>query len=335
MKIGIPCGLLYYSFYLLWKTFFEDLGAEVVISGGTNKSILNYGVKTCVDEACLPVKIFHGHVMELRNKVDCIFIPRIVSISKNEYICPKFCGLPEMIKNSVPNLPVIIDTTIDIRRTTGTIESSLMSAARLITKDRARVMRAYYNALLRHRVFEENLKSTGDFERSLDKLNIKTKDNRRKIGILGHPYNIYDDFANMGIRNKLIFQGFMPITPEMVNEDKINLNASKMPKRHFWTFGRKILGTGLTFLEEKNVDGIIYLSSFGCGIDSLMEDYIERYIRRERSIPYMKITLDEHSGEAGVDTRLEAFMDMVKWREDYESNISPYGGSICGNKRFS
>ena len=63
------------------------------------------GAQYCVDEACLPVKVFHGHVCYLKDKCDLLFIPRIMQLYKDEYICPKFCGLPEMVINSIPGLP--------------------------------------------------------------------------------------------------------------------------------------------------------------------------------------------------------------------------------------
>src|SRR5665647_918613 len=108
LRIGIPKALLYYRYFPLWKAFFEELGHEVVPSSSTNNSILNNGVKNCVDDACLPIKLFHGHVMDLIDRVDKIFIPRLISIEPGEFICPKFIGLPEMIKNSVPGNPNLL-----------------------------------------------------------------------------------------------------------------------------------------------------------------------------------------------------------------------------------
>ena len=98
-KVGIPRGLFYYQFYPLWRSFFEELGAEIIVSDNTTRKILDDGVKKCVDEACLPVKVFYGHIASLKDKVDYLFIPRYTSISKKEYICPKFGGLPDMIKH--------------------------------------------------------------------------------------------------------------------------------------------------------------------------------------------------------------------------------------------
>jgi len=86
------------------------LGLEVVLSSPTNKEILKQGLEFCVDDACLPIKIFHGHVADLIGKVDMIYIPRIISIEPKEYICPKFLGLPDMIRNSISNIPHIVDT---------------------------------------------------------------------------------------------------------------------------------------------------------------------------------------------------------------------------------
>ena len=95
MLVGIPKGLLYYNYYPFYQRFFTELGAEIIVSPDTNKQILNDGIKYCVDEACLPVKIFHGHVSYLKDKCDVILLPRIIQIRKREYICPKFCGLPD------------------------------------------------------------------------------------------------------------------------------------------------------------------------------------------------------------------------------------------------
>jgi predicted nucleotide-binding protein (sugar kinase/HSP70/actin superfamily) len=56
--------------------------------------------------------------------------------------------------------------------------------------------------------------------------------------------------------------------------------------------------------------------SFGCGVDSFVCDLAERKVRRSRDMPFIILTIDEHSGEAGLDTRLEAFVDMIRWRKN-------------------
>ena len=110
MRIGIPNGLLYPDFKVLIETFFAELGREIVVSPVTNRAILDLGVNCCVDEACLPIKVFHGHVRWLSEygRCDMIFIPRIMRLRKNESICPKFCGLTEMVRYSIPDIPPLI-----------------------------------------------------------------------------------------------------------------------------------------------------------------------------------------------------------------------------------
>ena len=93
----------------------------------------------------------------------------------------------------------------------------------------------------------------------------------------------------------------------------------------FWNYGRRAVGAVTYLLKETNIHGIIFLSSFGCGIDSFVSDIIQRYVKTT-NIPYVKLTLDEHAAEAGLNTRLEAFMDVVNWRcKEYEADFSPHG----------
>lgn len=116
VRVGIPRALLYYNFYPFWKTFLTELGAEVIVSPPTNRHILSDGVKYAVDEVCLPVKIFFGHVISLKDKVDYLFIPRIASIEKKFFICAKFWGLPDVIRNSLEDIPPLLNTDIDLNR---------------------------------------------------------------------------------------------------------------------------------------------------------------------------------------------------------------------------
>ncbi len=104
-------SIIYYG-----KNFFKSLNGEILISPNTNKEILDRGISTCVDEACLPVKVFHGHVDYLKDKVDYLFIPKFISIYKMEYCCPKHLGLTDMVRHSIENLPEIIEPIINLRK---------------------------------------------------------------------------------------------------------------------------------------------------------------------------------------------------------------------------
>jgi predicted nucleotide-binding protein (sugar kinase/HSP70/actin superfamily) len=129
----------------------------------------------------------------------------------------------------------------------------------------------------------------------------------------------------MELISKLSSYGAEVITPEFIDEDILESKSESIHKRMFWTFGKRVICSTLHFIERGDVDGIIYLMSFGCGVDALISDLSERYVRRGGNIPFLLLTIDEHSGEAGFNTRLEAFIDMVIWRMKNEGNISAHG----------
>lgn len=332
-KVGIPKGLFYYKYFPLWKTFFEELGAEVVVSKNTTKKTLDEGIKFCVDDVCLPIKIFYGHVLDLRDKVDYIFIPKLVSVSKNEYICPKFSGLPDMIKHSISDIPKIIDTEINLRKSKSNVLSGIYEIGGYFTNNSQQIKKAYNKALIQHSIYKEEIKKGRLPNEIIDKKltliekkrDFENKEDNLNIALVGHVYNIYDNYINMNLVQKLKNQNVELITIDMIDEDIINKKVSSLNKRMFWNFGRKGLGSSIYLSERKDIDGIIYIMSFGCGIDSFISDLAERKIRKIDNIPFIVLNIDEHSGEAGMDTRIEAFIDMVKWRKKNENDISAHG----------
>lgn len=292
MIVGIPKGLLYYKYHPFVQTFFMELGAEIITSSDTNKKILDEGVKYCVDEACLPVKVFHGHISSLKDKCDIIVIPRIMQVRKREYICPKFCGLPEMIMNSIPALPKTITEPI-YATSRKKLYSWSKKAGSIITEDKVRIKKAFKKALDEQKKY---------------KLGILNENYKLRVAIMGHPYNIYDNFMNMNIVKKLNKLGVGVITEEYIEDDQIDREVKDLYKRPFWTFARNSYGFAVNSSKEKHVDGIIYISSFACGIDSVVVELIKDRIG---DFPFMILKIDEHTGEAGLDTRIEAFVDML------------------------
>lgn len=306
MKVGFPKGFLYFKYYPFFKNFFNELGAEIITSEDTNKKILDEGVKYCVDEACLPIKIFHGHVASLRNKCDVMLIPRIMQIRKREYICPKFCGLPEMILNTIPDVPRAI-TAPFYAVSESKLYSFAMEAGQEITSSKTAIKRAFKTAI---------------FEQNKFKTRIKNENYSINVALVGHPYNLYDNFINMNLVKKLNNLGVGVITEESINDELIDNEVKKLYKRPFWTFARNSYGFAVHSHKNKLVDGIIYISSFACGIDSVIVELIKDNIGES---PFMILKVDEHTGEAGLDTRIEAFVDMLERRVLIENNTSSLG----------
>lgn len=331
IKVGIPRGMFYYDYYPLWKEFFNNLGVEVITSPRTNKNILNKGIETCVDEACLPIKVYHGHVDYLKDKVDYIFIPRLTSIYKKEYNCPKHLGMAEMIKNNIDGLPEIIDSNLNLRESDRNIKKAALVTGRCFEESTKKIYKAFKDAYNKYNKYTEMITAgviplniVEKYDDSSFIRKIKNDSYGRRILLVGHFYNTYDQYINMDLANKLNKTGYDVVTVEMVEEEKSRKYASKLPKRMFWTHGQRIIGGAFSLIEERTVSGVIYISAFGCGLDSVLIDLIERKAKEE-SMPFTLLTIDEQTGEAGINTRIEAFTDMLEWRDNHEDNIPTYG----------
>lgn len=356
-KVGIPRALFYYKFYPFWTTFFNELGVETVVSEKTTKKILDDGVKSCVDEACLAIKVFYGHVLNLKDRVDYLLIPRFTSISKREFICPKFGGLPDMIRNTVSGLPEIIDTEVKMYKDERNSFYSAYETGKIFCSSKSKISCAYKNALSEYRKFRswqkngnldvelyqtgiagekfQGFSTTGEQDKKLKK-NSEKQDcglmgQNLRIALIGHVYNVYDSFVNMDLLKKLKNMGVQVETPEMYSRGELAKNTRVLRKRLFWNFGTTAMGYTLELLRRRDIDGIIYLMAFGCGIDSFICDLAERKIRNNSNIPFIVLTIDEHTGEAGLNTRLEAFVDMIRYKKakgDGKISIASYAGAI-------
>ncbi len=312
MKIGIPRGLLYSKYHAFAKTFLEELGAEIVVSPETGKQILDEGVRLCVDDACLPMKVFHGHVSWLKTRCDAILIPRFIGIREKEYICPMFCGLVEMVSNSIADLPRLIDTPVYSTDRDRLYEWAKKTGA-FVTRDENLIAEAFGKALS---------------EQARSKPGFSGDGYAYKAGLIGHIYNISDRFVNMDLINKLNALGIGAVTSDVIDRAEIDAEAQRLYKKPFWSFARDYYGAAATMCRAGMVHGIIYLSSFSCGIDSVVIELIKNEIG---DFPFMVLKLDEHTGEAGFNTRLEAFSDMLKRRIEIGNHLPSYGKCrACG-----
>ncbi|HZK87157.1 MAG TPA: acyl-CoA dehydratase activase-related protein [Syntrophomonas sp.] len=328
-RVGIPQGLFYHYYYPLWKTFFEDLGAQVISSGPTNREIVERGIATAVDETCFPVKVYFGHVKRLCDlELDYIFLPRLVSVETRSYICPKFMGVPDMIKAAIPDLPPVIDMLVDLSKNRNVFNSEVLRVGKIFDKNRFKITRAYHHGLEELHTCEQICQAGYSSTEAIEMWEGKQFDLPQKydlrIAVLGHGYSLYDQTISMNLIQRLRAMGCQVILTEGCDHIKIEAAAATMPKRVFWTLGRKNVGAALHLDKEENIDGMIYLACFGCGPDSMIGDLIERKITNK---PFMMITIDEHTGEVGLVTRLEAFCDMLRRRRnlDLESNLPSHG----------
>jgi predicted nucleotide-binding protein (sugar kinase/HSP70/actin superfamily) len=296
IRVGIPRCLLYYQYGAIWEEFLKELGAEVVVSGATTRATLDSG--SVLDEVCLPVKVALGHVQEIMEQVDYLFIPRIVSVAEGQYTCPKIIGIPDLLRTNIAGLPPIIDINVNLRQNRRSLYKAVVEAGRMLGKGPVRSLYAWHRAARRLRPAED---SGGDSE-------------RRRIALIGHPYIIHDPQVSMDVLNRLKHLEMDVVTSEMVADGEAEAAAQGLHKKMFWTYSHRMLGAALALMQEpRPVEGLIFMTSFSCGPDALTAELIDQHAQ-SRSIPYMLLTVDEHTAEAGLITRLEAFTDMLKRR---------------------
>ncbi len=319
VRVGIPSTLLYYLYFPMWETFFQNLGAEVVTSGKTNKKALDYGVKEALADACVPIKLYFGHVLNLTEKgVDYLFVPRVVCLNHETTYCPKFLGLPDMIRYVLKDIPPLIDVRMDVREGTGALFRAYYETGKTLGARWQTVICAYGRAIYAWRRFFSLLQAGWQPPEAMEILRNKTrprfprKNTDLTFAILGYPYIIYDQFISVGLLNKLYKMGIKPVTAENLPWRALVKQRDVLDKRLFWTFSDLAYKATQLVLKRGGVDGIIHLTAFGCGPDAMLDKYMEMLVRERSSIPFMSLTIDEHSGEAGMTTRLEAFADMVR-----------------------
>lgn len=300
--IGLPSSMMFYEHGKLWEDFFKKIGCRVIKSGPTTRDILNLGVSLCSTETCLPVKVFTGHAASLAGKADYVFIPRYKSMELHEMTCPKFCGLPDMVRLNLRGDIKLMEIAVDFGRGTEKTAESLKSVSRELGRDYDKVRNAFLSTV--------RYKMSADMEAGLIEPGIQS---RRSIAVLGHPYMIYDKLLSMDLIGKLRERNYQVLTPDSLGHAARRENITIYRDKNFYEVGNDILGSALAFRKMPQVKGMVYLSPFACGVDSLVTEFIERRLHREGGkMPFMKVTVDEHTGEAGFDTRLEAFLDMIE-----------------------
>jgi predicted nucleotide-binding protein (sugar kinase/HSP70/actin superfamily) len=329
--VGIPRALLYYQYYPMWKTFLEHLGAEVVVSPPTTRKTLAEGAGRVVADTCLPAKVFIGHTISLLGKCDCIFIPVIRSLKKKSYNCSKFLGLPDMTRAVVPEAPTILEIEIDINQGKRRLYQEIYRLGRHFTWNPLKVREAanaawqahleYRKLMWRHgltppQAIDKITGITQTPETSMGHTNLP----QATIGLIGHAYLLYDEHINYQLIQRLQQYDAAVVTPEMLSDYATEAAISKLVGRAYWTYEEEVVGAGGHYLDN-HTDGIIGVMAFGCGPDSLMMDIVHRQATRQKTTPFMCLTLEEHTSEIGVITRLEAFMDMIHRRKQLSEAI--------------
>ncbi|MBU1291816.1 hypothetical protein KJ898_08505 [bacterium] len=317
MKVGIPRGLLFNDFSPLFIPFFKYLGIETVVSDETNRKIINRGLEIVPAEYCFPTKVAYGHVDNLLKKLkkdDFIFIPYIANTGeptgsyKYCVTCPWTQSAPDLMKSAPKlvkeglNLENLVSPSLFFDWGLNHIEDQMKKAVAKMGHSTKNVRAALQEGLINKERFDKKIEEkTKEVFDSIKKY----KKNEPAFLVMARPYTAYDANVNNDIVNKILDAGYLAIPLELAPIGSIDI-SKQMPKM-YWIQGQKKLAAIELLNKNKNLFGID-ITYFACGPDT----QINQQMRCRTQKPFLTVEMDEHTGDAGIDTRLQAFFNTVK-----------------------
>ena len=316
--IGIPRAISYYNNYPFYYGFFKSLGYKVLLSDKTTTKIINTGSQYVVSDTCLPIKVFVGHIINLLEKgCDTIFVPSLQSTAYKVNNCTKIRGLPEIIRNIINQPFKMIEPTLDKTNNITFKDFCYDTAHQLDIFEEKKINSAIKSGWEIYNKFQKMSLEGIPFEEAIRNAingNIISKPieivKPLSVVIMAHGYNLFDERISMNLIKKLEKMGVKAYTGLNVSRQDAIKSIQELGEIQYWANELDLTGAAAYYLLNNKVDGIIALSAFGCGPDSLMVDEIQ-YHAGEKNIPMIHLNIDEHTGEAGFVTRIEAFVDML------------------------
>lgn len=306
-KIGIPRALFFYELFPFWATLLENLGYEVVLSDKTNKRIIRQGVEIVLAETCYPIKVALGHIQNLlEKKVDYILFPSLINLKKEghsseSYCCPYVQAFPYILKATYnfKNKGIkFLSAPVHFQKGRSGVLKELTRLCRDLKVKKLKLKKAFKKAEACQKEFYRRIGLRGE--------EVLKDFGERALVVVGRPYNTCDPFLSLELSNKLralkcmaIPLDFLPLRPSQYNSVAPNM---------YWKYGRRILSASVFI---KNTPGLfpVYVTNFGCGPDSFILHFFKHNLGGK---PFLQLELDEHSADAGIITRCEAFLDSLE-----------------------
>jgi predicted nucleotide-binding protein (sugar kinase/HSP70/actin superfamily) len=346
-RIGICRALHAYHHFAFWRTFFAELGWEVVLSAPTNRPVVELGVRLSPAELCLPVKAFLGHAAGLKDRVDALFLPRVVCtrVARDWFFgCPKAIALPDLTRAVLESLPVIVEPVLDEQLQTEA--QSFSNAIReTVTRGEMRDARGDVRKALRlagaaaaaatqrtredgsplhmfsdrgPKTEDRGLKDWGVMREARSEGTVTglpspvSRHSAVKVGVVGHSYLLFDSGLSLGVVEKIREAGAQPVVA-FPTEAEVEAEAQRENALN-WYYELELLAAARRLLEVERVDGLLLVASFACGTGAVTNELIQRAAVHRHRVPTVLLLMDEHTGDAGLITRVESFVDLLKLR---------------------
>ncbi len=311
-EIGLPQGLFNFERLPFFTTLFQELGFRPVLSEPTNKQLVNAGCEAIAAETCFPVKVFHGHVLDLLRKgIKRLFIPYIVDLPSDHprlgfgKVCPYVQSVPSTVQASFDLKAMgveVLSPVFHFGRNRRVLEAEKKKTAEMLGVPFGEFKRAWEAAEKAQRDFEAWLKRRGQ------EILAQIRPGEPAIVIVGRPYNACDPGANLAIHNKIRSLGVVGIPVDMLPLNQVD-DISAIEDM-YWRYGQRFLLAAHIIRDHPDLYAL-FLTNFSCGPDSFILHFFGELLGGK---PYLELEIDEHSADAGVVTRIEAFLDSVRGR---------------------
>ncbi|HEY1405423.1 MAG TPA: acyl-CoA dehydratase activase-related protein, partial [Spirochaetota bacterium] len=306
--IALPRTLAMFNYLPLWRTFLEELGFKVKTSAVSSKKEKERAVKISKSDFCFPVKVAlaHAQILSEDDSVDALFSPTVIS-EKNQknkmprVFCPYVITYPSILRNALSIDKPVIAPSIDFRFSHRRMARELhrvFSSYGISVKE---ILRAYKKGEIAQKEFLLARHAEGETI-------IKRIADEKKIAItlIGRPYNLYDREVNLGLTEYFKSIPGVEVFPfEMLIDAE---NDSSDLSHVYWNYGERILHAAEKIKSLEHVYPV-YFTNFGCGPDSFILSRFEKIMKGK---PYLIIELDEHGSDTGYQTRIEAFVDVLR-----------------------
>ncbi len=311
-RIGLSRSYNTNTFFPLFNTFFSQLGCEVILSDSPDAS----GQKRRRSSFCYPGELAHGFFGNLLGKdLDFIFLPKIMTLAVENSVsdlkehhstCVLLQSEAYYLRSAFKNVPRradLVDPVLDFSKGFEPCEEVFVDVARRIGAGSRSAQRAYRIAVQAQAAFVRRMKETG--RTLLEEL--EREPERSAVVLFGRSYNAFAGEANMGIPGKFASRGVL-----VIPWDCLSFDDEPCDEDMCWAIGQEILKASSLVKKHPQLFGA-FVTNFSCGPDSFLVGYFRDIMRTK---PSLTLELDSHTADAGLDTRIEAFMDIVeRYRE--------------------
>jgi predicted nucleotide-binding protein (sugar kinase/HSP70/actin superfamily) len=303
--VGIPNILSFFDYLPFWTAFLNTLGHPVLLSEGTNKTLIQRGLSCVPSETCFPIKTVYGHIRDLAAKgADVVLLPCETdhptgNDTSRSFNCPYVQSMPYMVKAALGPEVALLAPIIGWSQKRKVVDRVLMDLSRSLGHRAKRAKKAIAAGRgaqarfdkWRHDRGKEILASLGPRDRCLV--------------LLGKAHNIFDPGLNLHLARKLRRQGQLTIPFDMLPLKEVTLPYGY--DNVVWKNTRDLLKACLLIRHDQRLFPVL-LTNFGCGPDSFLMKYMETELTHK---PYLVLEVDDHTGDAGLVTRIEAFLDTL------------------------